>query len=530
MWMFQGMEPDKRQRITAAGAAALLRVGGFLRGTTLRSGLIAITDLVFMALLGVPLAVPLAVLVFLAGYIPTFGPIVASATILLVALGAVGPAGALALLGLIVVRDLVLRSMVQPRIPGQTVSIHPALELLVLAAGYELAGIIGLFAAVPVTVIVLAVASAVVDILNPDQRPPLPALVPAWIDRVAQWSWRLLLSLGLVALAVLIATRLPLVTIPALIALILAATLEPIVQALLRRGHTRGRAAGITVGGGFLLVAAILVVTLVVLVDRAGEVGSTVTAGAQSLSSNLGNQLDLGTEAVTAGALTAVQALLSLVQGALAAGAIIGISALLTFYFLKDGPALWDRFIGRVRPDVAPELDAAGTRAIDVLGGYMFGTAAISFVGAASQLVIMLILGIPLALPVFVLSFILCFIPYIGGFISTGIAFLLTVAAGSPLDVAIMAIWTVVFNIVQGNVVSPIVYGRTVHLHPAIVLVAIPAASAVAGILGMFIVVPVLGIVAATWRTVMGLLEVRRRPDAAVTPVTPASEAAPAPG
>ena len=105
----------------------------------------------------------------------------------------------------------------------------------------------------------------------------------------------------------------------------------------------------------------------------------------------------------------------------------------------------------------------------------MIGTAAISFVGAASQFVIMVVLGLPLALPVFVLSFFLGFIPYIGGFLSTGIAFLITIAVGSQADIVIMAIWTLVFNIVTGNIVSPIVYGKTVHIHPAIVLVAIPA-------------------------------------------------------
>ena len=144
----------------------------------------------------------------------------------------------------------------------------------------------------------------------------------------------------------------------------------------------------------------------------------------------------------------------------------------------------------------------------------MFGTAVISFVGAASQLLIMVVLGIPLALPVFVLSFFLCFIPYIGGFISTGIAFLLTVAFGSPADILIMGIWTIVFNLVTGNIVAPLVYGRTVHIHPAIVLVAIPAGAAVAGMLGMFIVVPVLGVVAATWRTVLTVMSLRRQPPA----------------
>jgi predicted PurR-regulated permease PerM len=281
------------------------------------------------------------------------------------------------------------------------------------------------------------------------------------------------------------------------------------------------------VGGGIVLVLAILVVTVVVLLDRATDIGDGALAGARALNANAGGQLDLGVDAVAQGALVAVRTAITLAQSAATVGVITILAALLTFYFLKDGPGLWDRFIGRVWSHIAPEVDAAGTRAIDVLGGYMFGTAAISFVGAASQLVIMVVLGIPLALPVFVLSFILCFIPYIGGFVSTGIAFLLTVAAGSPLDIAIMAAWTIAFNIVQGNVVSPIVYGKTVHLHPAIVLMAIPAASAVAGILGMFIVVPVLGVVAATWRTVMAIMAVRREAVAAAPPaVAPTVSAA----
>ncbi len=179
---------------------------------------------------------------------------------------------------------------------------------------------------------------------------------------------------------------------------------------------------------------------------------------------------------------------------------------LLAVAFLRDGGGLWARIVGHAPTAHREALDDAGSRALGVLGGYMIGTAAISGVGAASQWLIMAILGIPLALPVAVLSFILCFIPYVGGFLSTGIAFLLTVAYGSPLDVVVMAIWTVVFNIVQGNIVSPLVYGRTVSLHPAVVLMAIPAAGAVAGIMGMFLVVPALGVVAATWRPVLALL------------------------
>src|SRR4029078_5319194 len=119
----------------------------------------------------------------------------------------------------------------------------------------------------------------------------------------------------------------------------------------------------------------------------------------------------------------------------------------------------------------------------------------------------MTILEFTYALPLAVLAVFGGFIPYIGSLITTGLAFLVTVANGSPPDIAIMAIFTIVFNIVQGNIVAPIVYSRVVSLHPAVVLVAIPAGNASAGIIGMFLVVPFLGGVATVWRTVMRVLD-----------------------
>ena len=90
----------------------------------------------------------------------------------------------------------------------------------------------------------------------------------------------------------------------------------------------------------------------------------------------------------------------------------------------------------------------AGARAEEVLSGYIIGTAAVSFVGAASQFVIMVVLGLPLAVPIAILSFIACFIPYVGGFVTTGLAFLVALAFGSPTQIAIMFVYTIVFNIV----------------------------------------------------------------------------------
>jgi predicted PurR-regulated permease PerM len=69
-----------------------------------------------------------------------------------------------------------------------------------------------------------------------------------------------------------------------------------------------------------------------------------------------------------------------------------------------------------------------------------------------------------------------------------------------------MLVWTVIFNIVQGSIIAPLVYGKAVSLHPAIVLLAIPAGGEVAGVVGMFLAVPLLGLIAASWRSVLQVL------------------------
>jgi predicted PurR-regulated permease PerM len=521
-WIFQAVDDEKRHRITEAGSDALARVGGYLRGTTVLSAIIAGTDLVFMLLLGVPLAVPLAALVFLSGYIPYFGGIVTTAIILVVTYSTLGTGPALILLVLIGIRNVFLGYGIRPVVYGRTVSIHPALVLIALPAGFQLAGIVGLFAAVPVTAVVLAVASATVAILQPDPVPELPGMVPAWLDRVAQWSWRLLVGIALIAMLVAIFVSVPLVLIPIALALILAATLEPVVAALIRRGRSRGQAAALSVGGGFLAILGILVLAVVALVEQAGAMMQGAGDGATKVNEATGGQLGLLAGTVATLGRGGLSAIAEVAQGLASIAVIMVLGAMLAFYFLRDGGALWTRILGVARPAARPELHAAGVRAFDVMGGYMGGTAAISFVGSASQLVIMVILGIPFALPVFVLSFFLCFIPYIGGFISTGLALLLAVAFGTPFSVAVMIVWTLVFNIVTGNIVSPLVYGRTVHIHPGVVLVAIPAGSAIAGILGMFFVVPVIGVVATTWRTVLRLMGEAADMDAAGPPAEPA--------
>ena len=97
-------------------------------------------------------------------------------------------------------------------------------------------------------------------------------------------------------------------------------------------------------------------------------------------------------------------------------------------------------------------------------------------------------------------------------------------AVGTPTDILLMAIYTLVINIVQGNFVAPLVYGKTVNLHPAIVLLAIPAGGQIAGIIGMFLIVPFLGVVAVTWRLVLHVFDPDDAPPLAEGPRSSAPE------
>jgi predicted PurR-regulated permease PerM len=295
---------------------------------------------------------------------------------------------------------------------------------------------------------------------------------------------------------------------------------------MVRRGRGRGAASAIATLGLVAIVTGLVILSFVALIPAVSEIVTTSANGAGQVDSTAGGAAGWLADLVQAFGLGALVPIAELVVGLAGLFIVLLIATLLTFYFLKDGTTLWASLTRRLPAGRRSEVDLAGTRAVKVLGGYMIATGAVSAFAAATQFLIMVVLGIPLALPLGVLSFFGGFIPYIGSMLTTTAALLVTIATGSPTDVAIMVIWTVGFNIVQGNVIAPLVYGRAVNLHPAVVLLSIPAGGAVAGVLGMFLAVPFIGVVAATWRIVLRVFEVP--PPATEAPMSDAGAETPA--
>jgi predicted PurR-regulated permease PerM len=141
--------PPVRDRVRDAGRAGFHSLIGYVRATFLVALVDAVGIGTGLAIMGVPLALPLASLVFLGAFVPLVGAVVAGFLAVIVALIAKGLIYALITLGLIIAVQQLEGHVLQPLVMGRAVSIHPLAVVLAIAGGGVLAGIVGALLAVP---------------------------------------------------------------------------------------------------------------------------------------------------------------------------------------------------------------------------------------------------------------------------------------------------------------------------------------------------------------------------------------------
>lgn len=156
-----------RDRARDAGRAGFHSLGGYMRATFLVALVDAVGIGTGLAIMGIPLALPLASLVFMGAFVPLVGAVVAGFVAVVVALLAKGFVYALITLGLIIAVQQLEGHVLQPLVMGRAVSIHPLAVVLAIAGGGVLAGIVGALLAVP-TVAFINSATRVLLADNPD--------------------------------------------------------------------------------------------------------------------------------------------------------------------------------------------------------------------------------------------------------------------------------------------------------------------------------------------------------------------------
>jgi putative heme transporter len=140
---------EVRGRVRDAGRAGFHSLIGYIRATFVVALVDAVGIGTGLAIMGVPLALPLASLVFLGAFIPLVGAVVSGFLAVIVALLAKGFVYALITLGLIIAVQQLEAHVLQPLVMGRAVAIHPLGVVLAIAGGGVLAGIVGALLAVP---------------------------------------------------------------------------------------------------------------------------------------------------------------------------------------------------------------------------------------------------------------------------------------------------------------------------------------------------------------------------------------------
>jgi predicted PurR-regulated permease PerM len=149
-WLIRVFGQDGAVRADRAGRAAWLAVVYYIRGTVLVAATHALVIGATLAITGVPLVAAMAVLVFLASFIPLIGLLLAGALVILLTLATKGWIAAVIVLAIFVGEDQLESHLLQPLVVGRIVRLHPLAVILVLAVGGVVAGIPGAVVAVPI--------------------------------------------------------------------------------------------------------------------------------------------------------------------------------------------------------------------------------------------------------------------------------------------------------------------------------------------------------------------------------------------
>jgi predicted PurR-regulated permease PerM len=152
-WLTEFLGHGARTRARGAGAAAWLALTSYVRGTVAVAAIHAVVIGSALWVLGVPLLVPLVILVFLAAFVPLVGILVAGTIAVAVTLGTRGWVAALILVAVFILENQLESHLLQPLVVGRMVRFHPLAIILVLAVGGVVGGIAGAVVAVPIAAV-----------------------------------------------------------------------------------------------------------------------------------------------------------------------------------------------------------------------------------------------------------------------------------------------------------------------------------------------------------------------------------------
>jgi len=318
-----------------------------------------------------------------------------------------------------------------------------------------------------------------------------------------RWGLRLIVIAASVFVLGWIVGQLWVIIFPIALALIVSTVLQPPSSWLRERRVPSGIASAVVVLVFIAIVVGIIAILTPQVAGQAPELADSAARGLQKVR----DWLTTGPLALSEGQITraieAVQEKLRNSATAISSGLFSTIGAatsavvnlvlvlMLSFFFVKDGHKFlpWLKTLGGRRG--GEHTAEVMSRAWDTLGGFIRTQTLVAFIDAVIIGVGLAIIGVPLAVPLAVVTFFGGYIPIIGAFISGALAVLVTLVTNSPRDALIALLLVIAVQQLEGNVLSPYLQGKNLNLHAAVVLLSVAAGGTLFGITGAFLAVPV---------------------------------------
>lgn len=181
-----------------------------------------------------------------------------------------------------------------------------------------------------------------------------------------------------------------------------------------------------------------------------------------------------------AGATTALQTL-----------AAMAIALVLFFFLVRDGARMWQWLLALAPVSRRGQVDSAARGGWQTLVAYVRGTVVVAGIDAIGIGLALVLLDVPLALPLAFLTFLAAFIPIVGAIVAGAAAVLVALVSNGLTDALLVLGAVIVVQQVESNLLQPLVMGRALRLHPAVVLVAVTIGTLLGGIAGAVVAVPV---------------------------------------
>ncbi len=330
------------------------------------------------------------------------------------------------------------------------------------------------------------------------------AQVPWGVDLAAAWAWRFLV-IGLAGYVIMrVLGFFAVVTLPLVVALLIAALVVPLVDRMQSIGVPRGLAAILVVIGGLAFVAALLSFAGQQVANGADDLADQTVKGLGEIrnwlrdgplhasDSQINDYIRRAQDAITeqtgeGGALSQVTEVGTAV-GHVVAGFFIVLFS--TFFFLADGDRIWSWLV-RLAPRASREhVDGSGRVAWRSLTQFVRATVIVAAVDSIGIMLVAAILGVPFVAAIGVLVFLGAFVPMIGATIAGTVAVLVALVDQGPLTALLMLGGVILVQQIEGHILQPFLMGRFVSVHPLGVIVAIACGVLVAGVAGALVAVP----------------------------------------